>query len=147
MDPIGSWKFPEKKFTYEKYVLIKSTNAFGNTYFSNYIEWQGEARERFFFTHPSAEDFLKANKSILMVTHSLGHQFINNTYLGDYLKIEVTSRNIMKYSFVLDFNFIDAKKNKPVGKGWQKIGFYDEKVQGLCPIPKIFLDLLLPVNR
>ena len=32
-----------KYFSIEKKILLKETNLMGNTYFANYILWQGEA--------------------------------------------------------------------------------------------------------
>jgi two-component system response regulator HydG len=36
--------FPDNCFSMEKIVLLRDTNLMGNTYFANYIMWQGEAR-------------------------------------------------------------------------------------------------------
>lgn len=144
---IANWKYPKEKFVYEKQVLLRQTNLFGNTYYSNYIEWQGEARERFLLEHPAADEFFKSNKTLRMITHSLYHRFDDNTYFGDRLRIEVTAKSVLKYSFMLVFEYFNAKSNKLVGHGWQKIGFYDELKQGFSPVPQLFLDLLLPVLR
>ncbi len=145
-DVIGKWKYPGKKFIYEKQVLLRQTNVFGNTYFLNYVEWQGEAREKFIFEHPSARLFLKNNQYIRMITHSLYHRFLNNTFFGDSVQIEVTAKEISRHSFILVFEYFNERHDM-IGEGWQKIGFYDEKQQMLCPVPQIFLDLLLPVVR
>lgn len=144
---IGKWKYQNDKFVYEKQVLVKQTNFFGNTYFANYIEWQGEAREKFFLEHPNAEMFLQNNLHLKMITHSLHHRFLANTYFGDKIRIEITSKAILKHSFILIFKYSNVKNNQAIGEGWQKIGFYDEKIKSLCPVPQIFLDLLLPVRH
>lgn len=142
---IGKWKYPKDKFVYEKQILLKQTNLFGNTYFSNYIEWQGEAREKFFLEHPNAETFLKSNQHLKMVTHSLYHRFLENAFFGDKIRIEVTSKEVLKYSFMLILKYFNVENGRAIGDGWQKIGFYNEKRRSLWPVPKIFLDLLLPV--
>ena len=144
---VKNWKYSRDKFIYEKQILLKQTNLFGNTYFSNYIEWQGEAREKFLLEHPKAEEFLNSNRMLKMVTHSLYHRFQDNTFLGDKIRIELTSKEILKHSFILVFEYFNVKNNKLIGSGWQKIGFFDEEKQSLCPVPQIFLDLLLPVSR
>ncbi|MCB9800422.1 MAG: hypothetical protein H6757_06655 [Candidatus Omnitrophica bacterium] len=139
------WKYPNSKFICEKQILIKQTNIFGNTYFSNFIEWQGEAREKFLLEHPNSEQFLRENTTLRLVTHSLQHTFKNNAYLGDRIRIEVTSKNILKYSFLLNFKYFNIKNELLIGEGMQKIGFYDEKLKGLCAVPQFFLDLIIPV--
>lgn len=144
---IGSWKFPEKKFLYEKSILIKQTNLFGNTYFSNYIEWQGEAREKLFLSHPAALDFLKENLDIFLVTHTLHHEFISNTFFGDKLRIELTTKNILDYSFVINFQYFNNQTNQLVGKGWQKICFINRVSNQPCKVPQLFLDIAIPIQE
>ena len=138
---IGKWKYPEDKFIYEKVVLIKQTNVLGNTYFANYIEWEGEARENFFLTHPAALEFLKTNSNVVMITHSLFHRFFANTYFGDHVRIEVTTRDILDYSLVLVFRHYKVDPDLLIGEGWQKVCFMDNGTDKLCPLPRIILDL------
>ena len=144
---IGKFRFPKNKFVFEKQVLIKQTNVLGNTYFANYIEWEGEAREKFFLSHPEATEFLKAHSNILMVTHSLFHRFHSNSYFGDVVRIELTTRNILDYSLVIVFRHSKHVKNILVGEGWQKICFFDKTANRPCPIPRIFLDLAESVKE
>ena len=144
---IGKWKYPEEKFIYEKIVLIKQTNVLGNTYFANYIEWEGEAREKFFLTHPAALEFLKTNPSIVMITHSLFHRFFANAYFGDHIRIEVTSKDILDYSLVLVFRHYKVDPDLLIGEGWQKICFSDTRSNQLCPVPQIILDLAEPIRE
>src|SRR3989338_8399696 len=93
LSQIGVWKFPGKKFCYQKTVLLKQTNMLGNTYFSNYIDWMGEAREQLFLMHPSAAPFLSENANIFMITHTLHHRFIDNAFFGDQIRIELTTKD------------------------------------------------------
>lgn len=141
LDIIGNWKYSEKKFIYEKSVLIKQTNVLGNTYFANYIEWEGEARERFFLSHPAALEFLKSYPNIVMITHSLFHRFFANTYFGDRVRIELTSKDILDYSLVVVFRHYKIDTNLLIGEGWQKICFMDSNTDRLCSLPRIILDL------
>ncbi|OGW84443.1 MAG: hypothetical protein A3C35_02835 [Omnitrophica bacterium RIFCSPHIGHO2_02_FULL_46_11] len=139
---IGKWKFPKDKFVYEKQVLIKQTNMLGNTYFSNYIEWHGEARERFFLEHPSALEYLKENAHIAMVTYCIYHRFIENMYFGDRVRIELQSREIQKHSLVLVFRYYRSGTDQLIGEGWQKVCFSNTETNQLSPVPQIFLDLV-----
>lgn len=141
LDIIGKWKYPGKKFICEKTVLIKQTNLLGNTYFSNYIEWDGEAREKFFLSHPAALEFLKTNSNIAMITHSLFHRFFANAYFGDHIRIELTTKDILDYSLVIIFRHFRIGTNLLIGEGWQKICFMDNNTDKPCPLPRIILDL------
>ena len=142
---IGKWKYPGDKFLYEKEILVKQTNLMGNTYFVNYIEWQGEAREKFLLQHPAAMEFLQQNTNVLLITYCLYHHFIENTFFGDRIRIEVTTRNIEKYDFVIVFRYFNVRSNTIIGEGWQKICFSDRNTSTLCPVPQLFLDLAEPV--
>lgn len=147
LNEIGQWRYPDKKFCVEKDILIKQTNVLGNTYFSNYVEWQGEVREKFLLQHPAATEFLKLNPHIMMITYSLFHNFIKHTFFGDRVRIELTSRDIAKNSAFLVFNYFNVRTEEKVGSGWQKICFSDASTNSICAIPQIFLDLLLPVDQ
>ena len=144
---IGKWKFPQKKFSCEKCITFKQTNVMGNTYFSNYVEWQGEAREKLFLSHPSAGAFLLANPNIFLITHSLYHKYISHSFFGDQLRIEVTSKDILDYSLVMVFEYWNVRTEKLIGEGWQKVCFWDRGVNKPCKVPQIFLDLASPLRR
>jgi len=147
LDLIGKWKFPDRKFVCTKDITFKQTNVMGNTYFSNYIEWQGEAREKLFLSHPAAGVFLLDNPHIFLITHSLYHKFIAHSFFGDQLKIEVTTKDIMDYSVTMIFEYWNARTEKKIGEGWQKVCFWDRKINKPCKIPQIFLDLAIPIKR
>lgn len=145
LNQIGKWKFPDKKFVYRKTVLIKQTNMLGNTYFSNYIEWMGEAREGLFLMHPAARVFLIENAHISMITQVLHHRFLENSYFGDQIRIEVTTRDILDFSLILVFRYFGETSGTLVGEGWQKICFLDNQAGKPCKVPQIFLDLAEPL--
>ncbi len=147
LEQIGVWKFQGPKFILEKDILLRQTNAIGNTYFSEYIEWQGEAREQLLFAHPATREYLKQNANIKLVTHSLFHRFLVDSSLGDRIRIEVTTREIHDYSLVLVFRYYDLKKNMQIGEGWQKICYSDKNTKNLCRIPQLILDLTEPLRE
>ena len=147
-NPISSllrWKYPENKFVYEKDVFLKQTTVMGNTYFSHYVEWQGEAREKFFLTHPAALIFMRTNPGLTLVTHSVTQHITGSTSFGDKVRIEVTTRDIEKYSMKLAFHFYSKKKL--IGDGWQEIGFTNGTTNRKLPIPQLFLDLAESVKQ
>ena len=147
LNQIGKWKFPEKKFNYSRTIFIKQTNMLGNAYFSNYIEWTGEARESLFLMHPAARIFLTENPHISMITQALHHRFLENLFFGDSIRIEVTTRDILDHSLILVFRYFDETSGKLIGEGWQKICFWDKKIDKPCKMPQIFLDLAIPLKE
>lgn len=134
-----------EKYQYDKIVLLKQTNLFGNTYFSNYFDWQGEAREFFLFTNPQASSFFKANPQIKLITHSAFNRFISDTYLGDRVAIKVSTRGVQAFSFFIVFRYY--VKDVLVGEGWQKICFHDLALKQFIKIPQVVADLIKPVQE
>jgi len=145
LSQIGTWTFPQKKFIYKKKVLIKQTNLLGNTYFSNYIDWMGEAREELFLIHPAARAFLEKHMNIFMITHTLHHRFLESSFFGDQIRIEVTTKDILDYSLIIVFRYLNEANEKLIGDGWQKICFWDRQTDKPCKVPLIFLDLAKPL--
>jgi enediyne biosynthesis thioesterase len=144
---IGTWCLPGKKFLYEKTVLVKQTNLFGNAYFSNFVEWQGEAREKLFLSHPASLEFLRVNRNVLLVTHTVHHRFLSHAFFGDTIRIELTTRDIMDYTLTLVFRYYNGANNELIGEGWQKICFFDTDCNQPCKVPQIFLDLAVPIRE
>lgn len=144
---IGKWKFPHEKFIVEKPILLKETNIMGNTYYDNYITWQGETRERLLMCHPSLEEWMMDNRHIKMITHSTYHRFLTETTFGDLLRIEATTREIKKCSFIMVFRFFNAKTQSILGEGWQRICFSDVRAGKLSPVPQLILDLIEPIRE
>lgn len=144
---IGKWKFPEKKSVFTKLILLKSTNIMGNTYYDNYLSWQGEARERLLLAHPDVGPWMEANRHIKMITHSIYHRFLSETTFGDTVRIEATTREIKRCSFIMVFRFFNERTNAILGEGWQTICFSDFRTGKLCPIPRLILDLIDPINE
>ncbi len=144
---IGEWKFPHKQFVYQKSIVLKHTNVEGNTYFDNFVSWQGEARELLLVSHPDIATFLKNMKSVKMITHSLHHVFKGEAFFGDLIRIVVTTRNIKFCSFIMMFRFYNHLNNKFLGEGWQKICFAEGQSQRLCRIPRVILDLIEPIKE
>lgn len=147
MSSIGKWKFPEKKFTFTKLILLKPTNVMGNTYYDNYLSWQGEARERLLLSHPDVGLWMETNRHIKMITHSIYHRFLGETTFGDIVRIEATIREIKRCSFIMVFRFFNEKTNAILGEGWQTICFSDFRSGKLCPVPQLILDLIEPINE
>jgi hypothetical protein len=52
--PAGMLRVPQT-FRHTIEIFLKDSNAYTNTYFSRYFEWQGICRERWFFTSIQAD--------------------------------------------------------------------------------------------
>lgn len=133
----------DKYFSFERTVLLRHTNMMGNTYFANYIIWQGEARESCLMMHPNFAEEMQKNQNIAMITHSVYHRFIQETTFGDIIEIRVSAKEIKRYSFTMVFRFYNKKTSAFLGEGWQKITFINRKAKELSPIPSFIREIAL----
>ena len=141
------WRFPEKKFVCHKQITLKQTNMEGNTYFDNYLTWHGDAREALLLSHPDIENFLKNERHVKMITHSLYQKFIQDSFFGDVIRIEVTSTKVKHCSFVFIYRFYNSRNDNLIGEGWQKICFAHFETSKLILIPQVILDLIEPLQE
>lgn len=140
-------QFKKKYFSIERIVYLKHTNVMGNTYFANYVIWQGEARESLLLSHPHFADEMKKNQFVRMITHSVYHRFVQETTFGDVIEIRVMSREIKHCSFVLVFQFFNKNTKAFIGEGWQRITFINIKNENLYTIPIFIKELILPIQE
>jgi enediyne core biosynthesis thioesterase len=125
-----------QKFIYRKNIFLKDLTIYGNTYFANYIEWQGEAREALLAAIVTDTSFL--NK-IKLVTISAGIKFRGEAVYGDQICIEVAPTKITLTSVELDFIYRKGKDDRLIAEGHQRIGFTDMD-GNVLPLPR---DLLI----
>lgn len=137
--------FPDNCFSMEKTVLLRDTNLMGNTYFANYIMWQGEIRETILMTHPNFAEEMQKNKHIKMITHSLYHRFVQETTFYDVVQIKMTTREIKHCSFVLVFRYYNKLNGTFLGEGWQRLTFADLRTGNLTTIPSFIHDLAIAI--
>lgn len=137
--------FPNNCFSIEKTVLLRDTNLMGNTYFANYIMWQGEIRETILMAHPNFAEEMQKNKHIKMITHSLYHRFVQETTFYDVVQIKMTTREIKRCSFVLMFRYYNKKNGAFLGEGWQRLTFADLRTGSLTTIPSFIHDLAVAI--
>ena len=124
----------EREFIFEKKVYLGSTNMFGNVYFARYFDWQGEAREAFFYsTVPNSLNLLKSG--IKFVTIEASIKFNKETLAFDDILIKVKADNFKITMFDLIFTYLNKNNNKIIATGKQKIGFVDSNNK-VIPIPK-----------
>jgi len=139
--------FPDNCFTMEKIVLLRDTNLMGNTYFANYIMWQGEAREAILMTHPNFAEEMQRNKHIKMITHSVYHRFVQETTFCDVVQIKLTTREIKHCSLVLVFRYYNKRTGAFLGEGWQRLTFADLTTGSLASIPNFIRELAIAIKE
>lgn len=72
----------------EHHVTVGDTCVMGMVYFSRFVEWQGECRERWLFrVIPNAMKVI--NGDLLVMTHSCSCQYIGGVYAGDVISIRM----------------------------------------------------------
>ncbi len=109
-------------------IYLKDSNAYGNTYFARYFEWQGVCRERWLQQCISA-DLLQPLG--VLVTKSANIDYVRETFPFQTVECEMNSEQVKNCSLVLAFRFLVA--GKLVCTGSQHIVFtsYDKRIQRL----------------
>jgi len=101
-------------------IYLKDSNAYTNTYFARYFEWQGICRERWFHQCISA-DMLQAQG--VFITKHAHQEYIQETFPFQTVECKMNTFDIKQCSFSLLFQFyVDGKS---VSTGYQKIVFAD----------------------
>jgi enediyne biosynthesis thioesterase len=128
-------------FTTDKIITIKDTNVFGNVYFSNYIEYQGEIREKFLLSSfPDINKFFTKRK-LRLVTIDVYNKFISSSYFGDTLLIELTTSDLNAATCKLNINFKNKATGEMVGEGYQRLVIVNSKGKAI-KVPEILRELL-----
>ena len=116
-----------KCFVLEHTIYFNETNAVGGVaYFSNFVKWQGMAREEYFIrTVPEWRDIIKAISlgQVNMITVEEHSHFIQHAFFGDKLIIKLQTTNIRKFSFDMVFFMIKEGTETIVYEGFQRLAF------------------------
>ena len=124
----------EKVYVLRHAVTFSETNAMGGVvYFSNFVKWQGVARELILCQKIEYKKLMSS--SLEIITHSCSAKFLEQLYFGDVARIEVQTRDVLPTSLVIQFRYFDDKTDKLVATGEQKVAFADGKKGELCRIP------------
>jgi enediyne biosynthesis thioesterase len=115
-------------------IYLKDSNAYTNTYFSRYFEWQGVCRERWFHECISADMLQKEGVFITKRAHT---EYLQETYPFQSVECEMNAFDVKRCSFYLRFRF--SVDGAPVATGFQQIVFarHDKRIQRL---PDAILD-------
>jgi enediyne biosynthesis thioesterase len=112
-------------------IYLKDSNAYGNTYFARYFEWQGICRERWFF-ECIARDMLQGEG--VFITKHAQQDYLQETFPFQDVQCELNAYGIRRCSFWLEFRFF--ANGKPVSVGRQQIVFagHDKQIKALPPL-------------
>jgi acyl-CoA thioesterase FadM len=111
-------------FVHTLTIYLKDSNAYGNTYFARYFEWQGICREKWFF-ECIARDMLQ--KQGVFITKHAEQDYLQETFPFQEVTCELNAYGVKKCSFWLEFRFY--ADGKPVSVGRQQIVFADHDKQ------------------
>jgi enediyne biosynthesis thioesterase len=126
---------PCSELTYEHHlsIYLKDSNAYGNTYFARYFEWQGICREKWFFDCV-ARDLLQ--KEGVFITKHAQQDYLLETFPFQDIRCEVNTYDIRRCSFWLEFRFYCGEQ--PVAVGRQQIVYADLDKQ-ITALPELVL--------
>lgn len=105
-------------------IYLKDSNAYGNTYFARYFEWQGICRERWFYECVAA-DMLQAEG--VFITKHAEQDYVNETFPFQEVVCEMNTFDVKRCSFWLEFRFYSG--GKLVSRGCQQIVFANHAKQ------------------
>lgn len=105
-------------FETDIHTTLKHSNATQNIYFSNYFEWQGMCRERWFFECISP-DMLQDQG--VFITKSAHNDYIKEAFPFQTITCRMNASEIKKCSFKLLFRFYI--EDEMASEGYQTIVF------------------------
>lgn len=107
-----------KTFHHTIEIYLKDSNAYANTYFARYFEWQGICRERWFFECIS-RDMLQSEG--VFITKHAEQDYIRETFPFQKVECTLNTFGIKRCSFFLLFRFF--VNGELVSSGHQQIVF------------------------
>lgn len=111
---------PRKTFHHPIDIYLKDSNAFMNTYFARYFEWQGICRERWF--HECIHGNLMAAGGVF-VTKRAHQEYVEETFPFQRVDCYLNTFQVKQCSAYLLFRF--CVEGRPVSLGYQQIVFAD----------------------
>jgi enediyne biosynthesis thioesterase len=109
-------------------IYLKDSNAYGNTYFARYFEWQGICREKWFYECIS-RDMLQQQG--VFITKHAEQDYLQETFPFQEIRCELNAYDVKKCSFWLEFRFYEG--DRQVSAGRQQIVFanHDKQITAL----------------
>lgn len=117
-----------KTFHHAIDIYLKDSNAYANTYFSRYFEWQGVCRERWFY-QCIAPDLLRSQG--VFITKRAHQEYVHETFPFQTVDCQLNTFQVSRCSFYLIFRF--QVDDAIVSTGYQQIVFArdDKRIQRL----------------
>jgi len=111
-------------------IYLKDSNAFMNTYFARYFEWQGICRERWF--HECIDNNLLAAGGVF-VTKRAHQEYVEETFPFQRVDCYLNTYQVRQCSAYLVFRF--CVEGRPVSLGYQQILFAgtDKRIRRFPP--------------
>ncbi|CAM2160671.1 MULTISPECIES: acyl-CoA thioesterase [Paraburkholderia] len=121
---------PSKTFHHVIDIYLKDSNAFMNTYFARYFEWQGICRERWF--HECIHNNLLAAGGVF-VTKRAHQEYVQETFPFQRVDCYMNTFQVRQCSAYLVFRF--CVDGRPVSLGYQQILFAgtDKRIRRFPP--------------
>lgn len=119
---------PGLTFRHSIDIYLKDSNAYTNTYFARYFEWQGVCRERWFHQCIQADMLQKQG---VFITKRAHQEYMHETFPFQTVQCKLNSYEVKQCSFYLLFEF--AVDDTVVSTGYQQIVFasHDKRIQRL----------------
>lgn len=137
--------FSNKRYEYVHRVTFEETNLIGNVYFSNYIKWQGLAREMFLANR--FEEILSdiTEKNMVLVTLNCSCNYLGELVAFDSVLIRMYLLKISQNKIKLKFEYFKYKNDNSeilVAEGTHEIGCFIREGDKMisAPIPKYFIE-------
>ena len=111
----------EKTYEHRIETWLKDSNAYANTYFSRYFEWQGMCREAWFFRCISADMLQHMG---VFITKKAHNDYVQETFPFQTIQGKVNTAQVKHASFYILFRFFN-EDNQLVSGGFQQIVFAD----------------------
>jgi enediyne biosynthesis thioesterase len=113
LHPAPAAQTAPRTYSHSLTIYLKDSNAYGNTYFARYFEWQGVCRERWFY-ECVAPDMLQAEG--VFITKHAQQDYVHETFPFQEIRCELNSYDIRKCSFWLEFRFYSGASLVSVGR-------------------------------
>lgn len=129
---------PVKTFEYQFDTTLKHSNATQNVYFSNYFDWQGAVRERWFF---ECIDPGMLQDIGVFITKQAHNDYVRESFPFQTIRCELNAFNVQRCSFYLSFRFYEG--DELISYGYQQIVFANHEKK----ISKLPLEVLNKVRE
>jgi enediyne core biosynthesis thioesterase len=109
-------------------IYLKDSNAYTNTYFSRYFEWQGVCRERWF--HQCIQADMLQNQGVF-ITKRAHQEYVQETFPFQTVACKLNTFEVKQCSFYLLFQF--SVGDSVVSTGYQQVVFasHEKRIQRL----------------